>query len=353
MSTNNFDFSVLENSIDPELKPNYTGIPNIIMDYLMPQLSGSEEKIVRAICRQTYGWRKASDFISNSQMSKMTGLTEKTLYSSINKLIEKCIIIKKSGTGRTISKYALVYEPKKWKINWDNTEDSNFYIPSETLVNSSLPGVVKITNPGSESSTYPGLVKSPYTKEILKKVSKKNNKESGYDSFVNNTLAKGKNDIDKLRVTFEIARNVQKVWYNAIKSGVAQSIVLANKEIELFRNADPYFDAFHLMIDTIRKEDIKKFRIMPNTMVEWNGSVKKCVEKIVEAQWTKSNITDFVKWRLSLKLKKNIFTWNIFLADTFVQEFDEKRARTNEDNITPEEQLAKFRADRDMMNSRS
>lgn len=53
--------------------PNYTQVPNAIIDVMMKELSGSELKILLAICRKTIGWHKVSDSISFSQLKKLTG----------------------------------------------------------------------------------------------------------------------------------------------------------------------------------------------------------------------------------------------------------------------------------------
>lgn len=56
---------------------NSTQIPNIIFDYWMAILTPGEFKVLLCICRKTYGWHKARDSISLSQIVKMTGLSRK------------------------------------------------------------------------------------------------------------------------------------------------------------------------------------------------------------------------------------------------------------------------------------
>lgn len=98
-----------------DLKPNATMIPNIILDVLMPQLSGSEEKIIRVICRQTYGWHKTSDKISNSQMIEKAGIEEATLKRSMKSLADRNIINRHIGNGRTMTEYSLNYDSSQWR----------------------------------------------------------------------------------------------------------------------------------------------------------------------------------------------------------------------------------------------
>jgi phage replication O-like protein O len=55
--------------------PNTTQIPNEVFDTLMAHLSGGELKVLLYICRRTFGFRKESDSISLTQISK--GITTK------------------------------------------------------------------------------------------------------------------------------------------------------------------------------------------------------------------------------------------------------------------------------------
>jgi len=50
-----------------KLIPNSTQIPNLILDFLRPQLSEAERECILYICRRTYGFHKDEDQISFSQ----------------------------------------------------------------------------------------------------------------------------------------------------------------------------------------------------------------------------------------------------------------------------------------------
>lgn len=50
-----------------KLIPNSTQVPNIILDFLIPQLPPAEGKCILYICRRTYGFHKERDRISFSQ----------------------------------------------------------------------------------------------------------------------------------------------------------------------------------------------------------------------------------------------------------------------------------------------
>lgn len=53
--------------MDKVLIPNSTQIPNIILDFITPNISEAECKCLLYICRRTYGFRKELDRISLSQ----------------------------------------------------------------------------------------------------------------------------------------------------------------------------------------------------------------------------------------------------------------------------------------------
>ena len=86
--------------------PNYTQVPNVFLDELMSELTGSELKVLMYITRRTFGFSKRSDNISLNQIAngiikkdgtvldKGTGLSKTKIISAINKLVDKGIIIK-------------------------------------------------------------------------------------------------------------------------------------------------------------------------------------------------------------------------------------------------------------------
>lgn len=86
--------------------PNYTQVPNVFLDELMSELTGSELKVLMYITRRTFGFGKKSDNISLNQIAngiikkdgavldKGTGLSKTQIINAINKLVDKNIIVK-------------------------------------------------------------------------------------------------------------------------------------------------------------------------------------------------------------------------------------------------------------------
>lgn len=79
--------------------PNYTQSPNICYDEIFKNLKEGELRIILVLIRQTFGWHKAADRISLSQLSEKSGMERKSVCRSLNSLIEKKLVIKnKFGT---------------------------------------------------------------------------------------------------------------------------------------------------------------------------------------------------------------------------------------------------------------
>lgn len=135
--------------------PNYTQIPNVVLDEWIKILNYSEFKILMIICRKTFGWHKTKDKISYNQLSEMTGICKNTVISSLKKL-EDYGLIKK-----TISKN------KKGFNNTNTYEISIKDIPKDEK------GVVQQMHHGSATNAP---TKETITKEtLLKRTKKKKN----------------------------------------------------------------------------------------------------------------------------------------------------------------------------------
>lgn len=78
-------------------KPNYTQIPNALLDEHMPNMSPAEFKIVAAIARQTFGWQRSSVQLSIPQLEKMTGMSRQTVSNALQDAIERGVVTRVSN----------------------------------------------------------------------------------------------------------------------------------------------------------------------------------------------------------------------------------------------------------------
>lgn len=82
---------------NPQKEDGHVDIANEIIEALAKiHLSGYESQVLWAIFRKTYGWHKKEDWISNTQISNMTGIAEAHVSRTIKILTQKNLIIKKS-----------------------------------------------------------------------------------------------------------------------------------------------------------------------------------------------------------------------------------------------------------------
>ena len=80
---------------NPQAENGHVDIANEIVEILAKTyLSSYESQILWAIFRKTYGWHKKEDWITNTQISKMTGIAESHVSRTIKKLIKKNMIIR-------------------------------------------------------------------------------------------------------------------------------------------------------------------------------------------------------------------------------------------------------------------
>lgn len=154
--------------------PNYTQIPNIVFDFWMEKLNSSEFKILLCLCRKIFGWHKTSDFISTSQLAKCTGLTKKTVISSVSSLMQQGLVLKSTYCDQGMN------QVNEYKLNIEIPEDE-VYSKRERPEGNFSGGSVNIT-PG-------GSVKITPTKERLNKIKEekeyKEKERGGYPPTAN------------------------------------------------------------------------------------------------------------------------------------------------------------------------
>lgn len=100
------------------MPPNYTQIPNEMIDKWLPHLKGLEVKVLLVIMRKVFGWHKVRDRISLSQLEKLTGSSRTHICKSIESLIQKGLVYKEicGNSGREETYYQLVIiEPPEIK----------------------------------------------------------------------------------------------------------------------------------------------------------------------------------------------------------------------------------------------
>lgn len=97
----------------PQLENGYTAIANEILHALMAcKLLNYEFRVLTAVVRKTYGWKKKSDWISNSQLAEVTGIAKPNITRTVNSLIDKKVLIKEG------KKIGLQKDWERWQVEW-------------------------------------------------------------------------------------------------------------------------------------------------------------------------------------------------------------------------------------------
>lgn len=77
----------------PQLENGYTKIANELLEALCAiNLSGHEWNVVHAIIRKTYGYNKKEDWVTNTQIMKLTGQSKQKVSNAKRKLLDKKIV---------------------------------------------------------------------------------------------------------------------------------------------------------------------------------------------------------------------------------------------------------------------
>ena len=69
----------------------YTKIPNTVFDVL-PELSGTQTKVLLAIYRATAGWQRETASLSLSTLAKMTGASVRQISDALSHLESRRLI---------------------------------------------------------------------------------------------------------------------------------------------------------------------------------------------------------------------------------------------------------------------
>jgi phage replication O-like protein O len=128
-------------------------------------LNATEYQIVLAVIRKTYGWKKKEDWISWTQLEKMTGKSRVSVYFAIKTLVKKNILVKKTTLGKT-NIISLNKHFNTWNILVKKTKPVK---KTKHTSKENLTGLVKKTEPTKET-----VLKETTTKESIDSLTQEN-----------------------------------------------------------------------------------------------------------------------------------------------------------------------------------
>jgi len=144
----------------PQLEDGYTKIANQILEKLAYiRLSSYEWNVLMVVFRKTYGFNKKSDWISNSQLVKATGIQKSNVCRAIRKLKKKNIVV------QTDNKLSFNKDYSSWLSK--ETTDKRLSKQTTRLSKETTP-VVQIDNKGCLNRQIQKK-KETITKETIQK----------------------------------------------------------------------------------------------------------------------------------------------------------------------------------------
>jgi phage replication O-like protein O len=187
---------------NPQKEDGHVDIANEIVEALAKiHLSSYESQVLWVIFRKTYGWHKKEDWITNTQISDMTGIAETHVSRTIKILIQKNLIIK---NGKKLS----------FQKNYDQWEKLPKGVTSHHK--KKLPkGVIKLPK-GVKEITKGGIKKLP------KGVDTKEKKET----ITKETIQKEKT------LRFEIIEYLNKITEKKFKPNTSATIKCINARLK-------------------------------------------------------------------------------------------------------------------------
>jgi phage replication O-like protein O len=163
---------------DVQAENGYTKIANdLVSQFCRLNLSGAEWRVVWAIFRRTYGWNKAADVISVSQIMDDTALPERTIRRVLRNLVQKDILTAEGnhrvgiGTNsplhaldivgemriKTSGSYGNIKTPNNSRVALQILDSSNAFYGPAIFKNDGGSEKAKITNIGlfGINTTFP------------------------------------------------------------------------------------------------------------------------------------------------------------------------------------------------------
>jgi len=147
----------------PQVEAGHLQIANDLWEAIARQrLSGGEFRILLGILRKLYGFKRKSDWISNRQLAKMTGVTYNQAAKMVGRLSERGIV-------------TLVYldEGQRRIVKFNKDYDKWNPLPKkETVAQKGKGPLLKKENPPcrKRKTTKESITKETYTKEIREKI---------------------------------------------------------------------------------------------------------------------------------------------------------------------------------------
>jgi len=133
----------------------FTQIRNDVIESLVfANLTATEYQISMVVIRKTWGWHKKQDWISYSQFMKVTGKSRISIWTALNGLVKKNILVKKTTLGK-MTLYSFNKHFDEWLLvkKTELVKKSKLVKKTEHTSKVDLTRLVKKTEPTKETIT--------------------------------------------------------------------------------------------------------------------------------------------------------------------------------------------------------
>jgi len=229
------------------MKGKYTQIPNKLLELLpRARLSATEYQIILIVLRKTLGFHKREDWISYSQIEKLTGKSHWAVWNAIRQLVRKTILVRKTKLGKT-SVYRINRNTGEWNPLVRKTKLVRFFTSTSK---ENQTGLVRKTKSPSlyTKETY---IKENTTKEInqiyssYKKLINPNSRLTDKGRLKIKTRLKSYSAADLIKAMEKFSKNSWWVEHNA------------GRGVAWFFNSDDRIDQF---LNLLEKRKEKKWK---------------------------------------------------------------------------------------------
>jgi hypothetical protein len=139
-------------------KPNYTQIPNVVLDDLMALMEETELRVTLAISRRTFGFHRESAKLSLSELQKMTGLSRQGVINGVTAGIKRGTI-EREPIGDSYAYRMVVYSVDQEDSQLSSIGGQMDGLPSQ------LSGLEVVHSVDSDTPVLKKVVKERTTKE--------------------------------------------------------------------------------------------------------------------------------------------------------------------------------------------
>ena len=133
-------------------------LPNSVVDELLADLTGAELKCYLLVVRKTKGWNKEIDSISIGQFMEVTGLSNRSVITACDSLVEKGLLVR-SGGERRLNTYSV----RSFNISQTGEKSSS----DKTGEKSSSDLVKKVHTQNNNKNTIQNINKKNTKKSVL------------------------------------------------------------------------------------------------------------------------------------------------------------------------------------------